>query len=196
MNSLQDKLQFVVIKTVIAAVYILHITYFLCALYLQILTKISTKMVFIQRLHPMAIKPTNDRRVPETVSVDGIRIPFQLYVRGLSFECYKDITLGVNVQAAIETGWAISLKPYEFATINITNDFSTPVSLIEKYLPLGYEGELNAHILNTFYRPIDFRFATPLITICIFEIKKPTFTIVDDIMYPTEKAIVEADSTS
>ena len=156
-------------------------------------------MVFIQRLHPMAIKPTNDRRIPEAVSLDaihGLHLPFLLDVRGISFECYKDLILEANFQAAIETGWAISLKPTEFATITITNDFATPVSLIEKYLPLGYEGEINAHVLNTFNRPITFSFGTPLITLCIFEIKEPNFTIVDDIMYPVEKEIVEADSTS
>ena len=156
-------------------------------------------MVFIQRLHPMAIKPTNDRRIPEAVSLDaihGLHIPFLLDVRGISFECYKDQTIQVNYQAVIETGWAISLQANEFATINITNDFATPLSLTTKLLPLGFEGELNAHVVNNFYRPLTFMFGDPLITIGIFEIKKPRFTIVDDIMDPVEKEIAEADSTS
>lgn len=148
-------------------------------------------MVFIQRLHPMALKPKIYRRIPDPLQSDNIP---QFYTKGISFESYKDVTLDVNVQAVIETGWAIKLSSKEFATIHITNDFLTPVSVIEKFLPIGFEGPLNACIQNTSRYRVNYVYGTPLITICIFEIKRPTFTIVQDILDPLEE--MEADSTS
>lgn len=143
-------------------------------------------MVFLQRLHPMAIKPSEDYVI---VTATGPKLPY-IHEKGILFECYKEISIPKNTRAVIETGWAIRLKNNQFATIE---SLHPSLTLSEKCLDLGFEGPLDVQATNPSEYSVTLNYGRSIFSLCIFEITAPTFTIVDDISNPYETE--EADST-
>jgi len=149
-------------------------------------------MVYIQKIHPLAIEPSTYNRV-RVNAVTGEAIDWTSDITGITFESFKKIDIQPNVETLFETGWSLRLKGNQCGVFEITNSYLTPITIRSKFLTLGFEGELSIHIQNTQNYPITIYPYQSVVTLCIYELKESTIEIVRDVNQPSET--FEADST-